>query len=98
MPSIVAPVAARVDFTALGKHLQENPGTLAMRQLRDSLVNEGIPLDKLTPTPSLGGSHDAWVKASSPEQKLQGYVRWVASTDQYSSSRAPAFLAQATMS
>ena len=98
MPPIVSPVAARVDFAALGKHLQENPGTRGMRELRDRLVKEGIPLDKLAPTPSLRGSHDAWQKATDPEQKLKEYMRWVASTDQYSSSRAPAFLAQATMS
>lgn len=98
MTNTVSPAGGRVHLSALGKHLQENPGTQAMRTLRDSLVKEGIPLDKLTPTPSLRGSHDAWVAATDPEQKLKEYMRWVASTNQYSSSRAPAFLAQATIS
>jgi hypothetical protein len=98
MTTTVPPGAGRVHFSALGKHLQENPGTQAMRVLRESLIKEGIPLDKLTPTPSLGGSHDAWVGATDPEQKLKEYMRCAASTDQYSSSRVPALLAQATMS
>jgi S-adenosylhomocysteine hydrolase len=87
----------RISLQTLWTHVQQNPGTSALRGLRDDLVKDGIPLDKLTPTPGLG-SHDAWVGASDPEQKLREYMKWVASTNQYSSSTAPAFLAQATIS
>ncbi|HEY1100336.1 MAG TPA: NAD(P)-dependent oxidoreductase, partial [Myxococcota bacterium] len=93
----VTPSAQRVSAEALGKHLQENPGTAALRNLRSDLVAEGIPLDKLTPS-NVGGTHDRWVNAKDPEQKLKEYMRWVASSTQYSPSTAPQFLAQATMS
>lgn len=86
----------RINLQTLWAHVQQNPGTSALRGLRDELVKDGIPLDKLTPTPGLG-SHDAWVGANDPEQKLREYMKWVASTNQYSSSTAPQFLAQATI-
>jgi len=86
----------RISLQTLWTHVQQNPGTSALRGLRDGLVKDGIPLDKLEPTPGLG-SHDAWVKAGDPEQKLREYMKWVASTTQYSSSTAPQFLAQATI-
>ncbi len=88
--------AGAISLQALWAHVQQNPGTSALRDLRDDLVKDGIPLDKLTPTPGLG-SQDAWVKAGTPEQKLREYMKWVASTNQYSSSTAPQFLAQATI-
>jgi hypothetical protein len=86
----------RINLQTLWTHVQQNPGTSALRGLRDEFVQDGIPLDKLTPTPGLG-SHDAWVNASDPEQKLREYMKWVVSTNQYSSSTAPLFLAQATI-
>ncbi len=58
--------AGVLNLKALGAHLQEHPGTQALRGLKDELVDSGVPLDKLNPTPGLG-SHDAWVKASSPD-------------------------------
>lgn len=94
---MVSVTSTTVSLQALGKHLQENPATPAMRVLRDSLVAEGIPLDKLTPTPGVG-SHDAYVGATAPEQKLKEYMKWVVSTGQYSVSTGPQFLAQAAMS
>jgi S-adenosylhomocysteine hydrolase len=87
---------ARIALTDLGRHLDAHPATPALRALRDELVREGVPLDRLTPTPGTG-SHDAWVAASSPEQRLREYMKWVVSTNQYSSSTGPRFLAQAAM-
>lgn len=81
---------------ALGRHLDAHPATPALRALRDDLVKDGIPLDKLASTPGLG-SHDAYQSAASPEARLREYMKWVVSTNQYSSSTAPRFLAAATM-
>jgi S-adenosylhomocysteine hydrolase len=89
--------AGRVTLARLGAHLQEHPGTAALRDLKDDLVKSGVPLDTLNHTPGIG-SQDAWQKATDPEQKLREYMKWVASTSQYSSSTASQFLAQATMS
>ncbi len=89
--------AGAVSLKALGAHLDEHPGTQALRGLKDDLVHSGVPLDKLNPTPGIG-SHDAWQNAGTPGDKLREYMKWVASTNQYSSSTAPKFLAQATMS
>ncbi|MDP2344697.1 MAG: NAD(P)-dependent oxidoreductase [Deltaproteobacteria bacterium] len=94
---MVAVSSPSISLQALGKHLQENPATPAMRELRQSLISEGVPLDKLTPTPGIG-SHDAYVAATSPEQKLKEYMKFVASTGQYSPSTVPQFLAQAAIS
>lgn len=85
-----------VAVDALWAHLKEHPGTAAMRDLRATLVAEGIPMDKLTGTPGLG-SHDAWQNAPNPEAKFHAYMRWVVSSTQYSPSTAPAFLAQAAL-
>ncbi len=76
----------------LAQYLARNQGTEALRELRESLVAEGIPLDRARPTPGLRQTPP---DSMDPRESLRQELSWVVGSRQYDLGTAPAFVAGA---
>ncbi|MBK7864374.1 MAG: adenosylhomocysteinase [Archangiaceae bacterium] len=84
-----------INFRDLGQFLYRTPGTAAMREAKQQLIAQGVPLDRLS---NERRPFEATPSSLPPDAWLTHWMDGVAHSDQFDLSTGPKFLAQALTS